>query len=542
MRNSPGVNRRNLVKSASGLPAALAMGAPVAPVRAHRQDAANRWQASDGLRLAGSVSGIASLDPALSRDLSTNFILRQIFRGLVNLDMHLEPALELAGSVDVSADERTFTFGIREDSRFHDGRAVTPFDVQFSFARALDPVTAGGSRDALAAITYLRDITGAGDVLGGSSQQLSGVAITGDRTVSITLERPSPAFLLKLASVPASIVDADQAVADSDWISRPNGSGPFAVSTWKPGEMISLAAAETWWAGKAPVPAVHIRLGSPASQPLNLFQAGEIDLLSNVPSEYVDLVMDPTSGIDHGTLVESSLLATSYIAFGNTIEPLDDIHIRRALQYAFPADLIATSMFNGAVEAATGILPPGMLGREWVADRPAVDTEAAREEIRKSRYGSPEHVPPIPIHAADILPVESLRDVARAELGLTIEAIVVPWSGFMAGLAERRFPAYSLYWGADYPDPESMIDMLFGATSADNYTGYANPELEDLLDEGRTLKGEERAEVFALANQLLVDDVAVIPLYHPVGYTLIRDGIEGVEITPMGILRLETVR
>jgi ABC-type transport system substrate-binding protein len=84
--------------------------------------------------------------------------------------------------------------------------------------------------------------------------------------------------------------------------------------------------------------------------------------------------------------------------------------------------------------------------------------------------------------------------------------------------------------------------MLFGENSADNYTGYVNQELELLLDEARVTVGDERAAVFARANQLLVDDAALLPLYHSLGYTITRPGLAGVDVTPMGILGLESIR
>jgi ABC-type oligopeptide transport system substrate-binding subunit len=313
------------------------------------------------------------------------------------------------------------------------------------------------------------------------------------------------------------------------------------LERWEPGEVIELRSADTWWEGKPALRSIQAKLGSSASQPFNLYQAGEIDLLPDLPAELVDLARDPASGVSIGTLEETTVFATSYIALGNASEPLDDLHIRRALQRAFPATRIADAMLDGNAVVATGVVPPGMLGEEWRAEVPRVDLDAAREEIANSRYGSGESVPPISIYAADIGAVEALRDVARASLGLDVEAIQVGWSDYMTGLAAGEFAAYGLYWGADYPDPESMIGMLFESGSSDNYTGYSNEDLDALLAEARSVGGPERVELLRRANQILIDDAAVIPLYHPRGYTLARPGIGGIEVTPMGILGLETI-
>lgn len=541
MNDSLRLSRRGLiVAGATGL-SARRPWAPAQPVLAVRQTGAAPWRIADGLRLAGPVSGLPSLDPARSRDLATNFLLRQLFRGLVMLDVDLQPRPEIAESVVVSSDGLVHDFVIRESARFHDGRPITPDDVQFSLSRSLDPRTTGGSLESLAGVTYLRDIQGAAEQLGGRSDRLAGVAITGERTLSITLDQPSATFLMRLASVPASIVDARQVDEDDDWVAAPNGSGPFAVVSWDPASSIEFAAADSWWSGKPAVPRIGVRLGSTASQPINLFQGGDIDLVDDVPPELVDLIQDPATGTAIGELIATGLFATSYIAFGNRQPPLDDPHLRKALQYVFPASLIASSSFNGQVNGADGLLPPGLLGADWPISPLVSDVDAAWAELRASRYGTAANVPPIAIYAADIASVEALRDVAGQELGLRIEAIQVGWSDFLTGLAERRFPAYALYWGADFPDPESLVDTLFGEGSPENFTGYVNPGLELLLAEAREASAPERIEVYARANQLLVDDAALIPLYHPIGYTLARPGLGGVATTPMGILGLETI-
>ncbi len=534
------VSRRGLIIASITGAAGRSPFAPMAAVKA-TQSGAGRWRIADGLRLAGPVSGLLSLDPALSRDLATNFLLRQVHRGLVALDRNLAPRPEIAESVTVSSEGRVLEFVIRELARFHDGRPITPEDVQFSLSRALDPRTTGGSIESLAAVTYLGDIKGAADHLAGRSDRIAGVAITGERALSITLDAPSATFLMRLASVPASIVDAAQVTRDADWAAAPNGSGPFKVTRWDPAEALDLVAADTWWAGKPDLPGIRALLGTGASQPVNLFQGGDIDLVDDVPPELVDLIEDPATGAPNGKLIATGLFATSYIAFGNSQPPLDDLHLRRALQRVFPSRLVTSATFGGAVNDAAGLLPPGMLAADWPTSLTAGNARAAREELGRSRYATAGDVPPIAIYGADIAAVEVLRDVAGQELGLRIDAIQVGWNDFLSGLAERRFPAYALYWGADFPDPESLVDMLFGAESPENYTGYANPDLERLLAEARTASPPERIDVYARANQLLVDDAALIPLYHPVGYTLARAGLGGFDVTPMGILGLETI-
>ena len=184
-----------------------------------------------------------------------------------------------------------------------------------------------------------------------------------------------------------------------------------------------------------------------------------------------------------------------------------------------------------------------MLGVEWNEPELPYDLEAAQAELTKSRYGAAAPVPPIAIYATDIAVVETFRDVIAENLGLTIDAMSVPWSDFLNGLSAQDYDAYSLYWGADYPDPEALLWMLFGSDSPDNYTAYTNPELEQMLAAAREEPElDQRIAHYRSAQRILLEDAAVIPLYVDVGYSIRREGVAGLTVTPMGILGLERIR
>lgn len=501
------------------------------------------WTPGNGLRLAGATQGALSLDPALSHDLPTNFLIRQIFRGLLRFDDELAVTPELADTMTVSEDGLRYSFALRDGITFHDGRRIAAADVRESLSRVLRPATAGGTVEGLAGVTYLRDIAGADEVLAGTATMLAGLDVYDERHLTISIREPSATFPMKLASVPASIVDRLQVESDPAWHARPNGSGPFRCDSFAPGQELVLSSAPAWWAGAPAVPRVHFRLGASASQPVNLFAAGEIDVVDDVPPLQRDLLRDPASGFDPAGLIETPLFAVSYIALGNREPPLDDRHIRRALRLAFPSAMLAEGTYDGAVRESSGLLPAGMLGQDWEVAGMEANAEAARAEVRASRYGSASRVPPITIHAADIEPVEALREIVERDLGLVIDAVAVNWPDFLSGLASRAFAAYGLYWGADYPDPESLLWMLFGSDSPENYTGYRNHEFDTILTEARMQDDDaRRTRLYEIAHRLLIEDAAVIPIYTDIGYTAVKRGIAGLTVTPMGILGLETIR
>lgn len=528
-------SRRTLVRNSAGL--------SLGTLATSRATGAGAVQSGpEGvLRVAGSPQGVSTFDPALSRDLQTNFVLRQLHRGLVQFSPTLEPVPAVAESFEALDGGQRYRFTIRPGVTFSNGMAVDAHAVATSLSRAMNPATSGGDPSFLAAPTYLGDIVGADDVLAGRLQRLSGIEVESDESVTISLNAPSGTFLMRLCSVPAAIVDGNDVRSVSGMPAGPAGTGPFEVVAIEPEQALRLAPASSWFGAPVGVEGVEMRLGVAASNPFNLFQAGEVDLLPSLQHQLVPLADDPASGIN-AELVSTPLFALSFIAFGTEIPPLDDVHVRRALAMAFPVPRIASDRFQGQVHAPRGLIPQGMLDHEWPSVVPAHDPDAARAELARSRYGGGD-IPPIEIFAADVQPLAPFREHIERELGIEVNIFDVAWSDFLPGLAQRAYSSYSLYWGADYPDPESVLWMLFGTGSADNYLGYAHDAFERALDNARQ-EGQVDARIagYVEAERLLFDAGVCLPLYQDIGHTLVRAGVRGVPVTPMGVLGLESVR
>jgi len=492
------------------------------------------------LRLAGTIEDPVPLDPAVARDVNSAFMTRQVFRGLTRFDENLEPVPELAQQIEITPDGLTYRIQLRDDARFADGSPITAQDVAFSLTRALSPQTAADAGAALAGPSYLGDIVGADAVIQGEARDLAGLRVIDDRTIEIDLAAPRATFLMKLASAPAAIVDPDDVARGGEWWRDPNASGPYVVDVWNPEDELQLAANDQYVGGTPDLRRVTFRLGPSAANPFNLYQADEIDVAS-VPIQAIDRVSDEESPLQQ-ELDVSPVLSTTYIAFRTDVAPTNDPEIRRAVQLAFPRWKVAEILLGGRQETANGLIPPGTLGRDWPHAAPAQDLEAARAAIANSSYGSAEKVPPITIYGASPFGSEALRDVLEGELGLTVEVLDVHWPQFNQGLSKKTFPAYELTWVADFPDPETFLWNLFASDSPDNYSEYANPAFDALLDQAAaTFDVDERAALYAKAESVLLGDNAVLPLSHDVRYTLMKPWVKGLDITPLGILYLENV-
>ena len=487
------------------------------------------------LRLAGSPEGPLTLDPALVRDAESAFVVRQIFRGLVRLDASLQPVPDLARRIRISSDGLTYTFELDEWAVFHDGRLLTAEDVKFSLERATDPALLEGDGSKLPAWTYLRDIIGSEERMAGKLDELPGVAVLDRQTVQIRLVRPAPDLLVKLAAPPAFVVDRWDVARGKDWWRRPNGSGPFRLDRWEEGRLLVLRGHRGYAPGPPMLEHVEIRLGADALDPMSQYERGQLDLVS-VPLWALDRVRAPGSPFSRELRVQP-LYAGSFVMLNPNIPPLDDPTVRQALVQGFEREKIAQVSLDGQVRFAHGLVPDGMLGREWAASVPPYDPAVAKALLEARRF---DHA--LQLYTAGSGVPVTLKEVYERDLGIEAEVLLMEWPDYLEDLTGQRLPIFVLSWVADYPDPATFLTSLFHSSSPDNYLGYRNPEVDRLLDMAAVEPDEQaRARLFAEAQQRILDAFVVIPLYWDVAYLLVTPRVHGLELTPMGILGLETV-
>lgn len=478
-----------------------------------------------------------SLDPALVGDVLSAFVVRQLFTGLVRLDNQLEVQPDLAWRWDLSDDGRTYTFTLREDARFADGSPLTTEDVRYSFERATDPALGVGR--VLPAATYLTDIVGVREKLAGEAETISGLEVLDEQTIALTIDQPKSYFLAKLAHPTSFIVDR-QAVEQggAGWYEQPNGSGPFAIETWRSNAVMVLRRNVNFYRDLAELDRVTFLMGANASNPLVLYEQGEIDV-TGVPSFALDRVQDESNPLSQ-ELVSVPQLSITYIGMNVELPPFDDPYVRQAFSLMLDRDKIANVSLYGSVVPARGVLPPGMPGYSPDLPAPEVDLERARNLLEESRYGGAENLPPIAAYGGGW--TSTLAEIGET-MGITIEVRGYEnFGAFLSALDENQFPLYSAGWVADYPDPENFLGLLFGGGSPENHTLYDNPEVNALLEEAAIETDDEaRWELYREAERLIMADAPFIPIYHNVDHTLIKPYVRGLEVTPMGMLDLSNV-
>ena len=202
-------------------------------------------------------------------------ITNEVFGGLVTLSLDYQPALDLAQSCSISEDGLVYTFVLRENATFHDGKPVTAHDVKWSIERATDPATNSHTAE-----NYLGDIVGVKNKLGVEgyepADEVSGVRVVDDRTVEITIDAPKSYFLAKLTYPTAFVLDSQQVTDDSSWLEQPNGTGPFRLAQYDIGELIILERNENYHLGPPHIESVHMILSGGSA--MIMYENDEIHL------------------------------------------------------------------------------------------------------------------------------------------------------------------------------------------------------------------------------------------------------------------------
>lgn len=463
------------------------------------------------------------LDPIQVGDADTAIYVAEIFGGLVTLDLDLNVRPDIAERWEVSDDGMVYTFFLRDDVVFHNGRRVTAEDFKYSFERAADP-----SNFSPTARDYLSNIAGVLDKLGGSADEVRGVRVIDEFTLRIELLRPVSYFLQELSYTVAFVVDREQVEADPlGWTRNPVGTGPFRLKSWRPLEELVLVPNERYHLGPPLVEEVVFQLSGGSL--LTRFENDEIHIAA-VPAIELPGVLSGESPLS-GQYRPAPQLALSYLGMNVNEPPFDDPLVRQAFAMAIDRDAINEALYFNAFLVADGIVPPTMPGYgEGVSSYPH-DPERAAETLARSRYAG--NVPRVILtySGSGGDPPDTLQAYAQQwedALGVQVELEAIEWSAFLRELRRGTFQMYATGWIADYPDPENFIGKLFGTGSGVNHTGYSNARVDALLEEAATLADDERRyRLYREAEQIVVDDASAIPTFWAVDHYLVRDCVQG---------------
>lgn len=458
---------------------------------------------------------------------------KRIFSGLVSFDPRLNLVPDLAETWDISPDGTVYTFHLRKNARFHNGRPVTAQDVVYSWTRAANPKLQSAT-----VMTYLGDIVGVRDVVEGRANAIRGLKVIDDYTLQVAIDAPKPYFLMKLTYPTAFIVDKANVESGPDWYRKPNATGPYRLKEWRPNEVMIYEAFPDFYLGAPSIRYVVVTLYTGDS--VRLYEAGEVDM-TGLYTYYVDRFTDPTEPL-HREVVTGVDLCTSYVVFDVTRPPFDDVKVRKAFSLAFNRRQYIDVVLRGRALPALGIFPPGLPGFNIELNGLTYDPDAARQMLAQSKYKTAQGLPPIVFTSAgfgsDINSgVAALAQMWKQVLGVTITVEnIEPNFYYDALYAGKHGQLFNYGWCADYPDPENFADVLFHSGSTQNSGYYRNAALDALLEAARIERDvSKRIAMYQQAEQMIVDDAPVLFLTHSLSYELVKPYVKGYVYTPISI-------
>ena len=472
-----------------------------------------------------------TLDPATTHA-SPADALGHIFSGLVTLDTNLQVQPDLAAGWTVSEDGLVYTFYLRKNAVFHNGRSVTAQDIIFSWERATDPATGSDT-----AQTYLGDIAGVMARLEGTADTISGLRAIDTHTLEVRLTAPVIYFLAKLA-YPVSFVMDRENVAQADWEHQPNGTGPFRLQTWQDDEIMVLSRNESFYREPAQVQHLVILMGPGLS--LGMYEQGEIDLVG-IGGDTLARAQDPNNPLS-AELRMSVNMCTSTIGLNNQQPPFDDVRVRQAFNYAVDKQRLIDIFTDGNGLVAKGVLPPGMPGYSEELPGYVFDPERARQLL--AEYGE---LPPLTYHMSGYDDVGAYATAVismwQENLGVTIQPVLLdPFTFFDELYSGNTGHIFSSGWCADYPDPQNFLDVLYHSGSRQNLSGFADPDIDRLLEQARVERDiPTRLALYHESEQKIVDQAPVVFMSHSVSAVLVKPHLQNYILSPIGVTQWHTV-
>ncbi|MCC7164697.1 MAG: peptide ABC transporter substrate-binding protein [Anaerolineae bacterium] len=498
------------------------------------------------LRLPGGSGGGGdppTLDPALTSDVESATYIVEIFSGLVGFDRDLKIVPDIAESWEVSNGGKTYTFKLRDNVVFHDGRPVTAQDVKYSLERAADPST----RSTVAPL-YLGDIVGFTEKYTGQAKEVEGIKVIDNHTLQIDIKRPISYFLASLAHPTSYVVDKFNVESgEQPWYLKPNGTGPYKLTQWDQGQMIVLEKNPDYYGDIKPqIDRIEMTLGGGSA--MTRYENGDLDAV-RVSIADIERVSDPNDPLSKDLVVEPQL-STSFLVFNTRKPPFDDPKVRLAFAMAIDTEKITEVVYKKMVAPATGILPQSFPGFNPNLQGIKYDPEGAKKLLAESKYAS--GLPDIVWNTvggggAAGSDTQAIAEMLKENLGANISIEQTDWATYLSQINGTNidFQMFDIGWSADYVDPHNFLGILFaseidGQPNPQNWSGYHNPEVDALLDQaGIETDLEKRIGLYQQAEEKILADAPVLPITYGRDYWLTKPYVKGAFYPPLVIERLK---
>jgi peptide/nickel transport system substrate-binding protein len=484
---------------------------------------------ADTTLVVGIAADPTGLDPEAVLNNTSGFVMATIYDSLVRYKPGTtEVAPGVAEKWEVSADGLTYTFHLRRGLKFTDGTPLDAKAVFWNVDRQLNKsnpqyIYNTGPVEGYTDFTY-------GDV--------ASYRAVDDDTFEFKFKQPSAPFLNSLAMVWNGLVSpAAAAKWGKDYRNHPVGSGPFIFHEWRQRDQVILDANPEYWGGKPKVDHLIFKeLPDPQAAVLAL-KRGEIQILGDVSTQTIPAMKSDPNIV----ILTQPGLAVDGVALPTEVPPFNDKRVRQALNYAVDKDAINKALFAGLAVIMTSPLPEAQWGFDKSLKGYPYDPTKAQALLKEAgvspglqveflTYNSPRGYNPAGPNLAIAIQgylkkVGIDANVRQMEIGAYLSTVR---SGNYKGLAMEG-------WTGDNGDPDNFIGELWGAKNIpiNNWSHYRNPEFEKLLAQALVISDPaKRAEIYAQAQRIVVDDAPWILINSTLHIRAIRKEVKGFQLNP----------
>ncbi|MBI3997095.1 MAG: peptide-binding protein [Candidatus Omnitrophica bacterium] len=481
--------------------------------------------------VVGSIGDASRLLPILATDSASGDIVGLLFNGLLKYNERLEIVGDLAESWTVSEDGLTFTFHLRPNVRWHDGAAVTARDVEFTYRKLIDPNVR--------------------TPYSSSYELVQSLDVLDDHTVRIRYKEPfAPALESWMMGVIPKHLLEGQDLNTTPFLRKPVGHGPYTFVRWKTGELIELKANPDYFEHRPYIDRYLYRIiPDEATLFLELLTQG-VDLSSLTPLQYRRQTNSPFMQRAYHKFRYPSFGFT-YLGYNLQDERFKDIRVRQAINRAIDKQALIEGVLYGLGAIATGPYPKESWGYDPSIVPTPYDPRAAKALLAEAgwsdhdgdgwldRNGQRFQFTILTNQGNEVRrQVAELIQQQLKAVGIDVKIRTVEWSTFVHEFIDkRRFEAVLLGWSLSR-DPD-LYDLFHSSKTKEgeyNFVGYANPDVDRLLLEGRrTFDHEQRVRIYHDVHRHLYEDQPYTFLFVSDALPMLSSRFRNVVPTPIGI-------
>lgn len=479
-------------------------------------------------------SDVPTLSPVNGGGYESAQAMAPLYDGLVTYAPTLEPKIvpDLATSWRIEDHGRVYLFHLRKGVRYANGTLFKPQDVIYNFEQQLNPKNASWAE------SFYQGIQGGLAYSEGKAKTISGMKVLGPHTLEITLVKPE-GYFLDIMAMPTSYI-ADPAVEEKygqSYEDHAMGTGPYMLKSWTHNQSLIEVANPYYWGPKPHIREIQFILGpSPSTQYL-MFERGEIDAMSPIPSnEVIPTERSSQLKSEFHTLANTGSL--EYYFMVTNYGPFKSPLVRQALNLAINRRRLV-ELQAGQATVASQYIPPGYPGYEPHLAPIPYDPSRARKLLAQAGYKHGLTITLTVNNDPGVVERAESVEANLAAIGVTMRLKTMSLSAYDTALSDGKVKFGVIDWGMDYPDPQDILQSsLTGNQGTGDMADWNNRTFEALLARANAMPPSEntlRYRLYDEAQKIAMAQAPWIPLFYPNTTILLSSKLEPSASNPKNL-------